>query len=242
MSQIKYSDVIKLKYPDKKPQRFVNDTYEGIIWSSLDTTPNPSKEELDGYINDLIAIDNKITDAVNDLNSTNTVSPLSAAQGKILNDKIDAIINSNNVKNYFNKINAISGTSLINYDNSTPSIYEGTQITSVVHLVSSVNSKMVINGNLVIDCSSSNRNIILSFFRNNTCIGVVAKNFVSSGRPSVLPFTILDLELGDYHNLQNVTYSVRVGANNNCTWYINRQNNSVFNGKLASSIIFSEYI
>lgn len=242
MNQIKYSDIIKLKYPNKNPQSFGDNTYEGIVWNSLDNTPNPTKQELDNLINEIMFIDNKLTDVINTLTSSNTVSPLSAAQGKILNDKIEVIINSNNVKNYFNKIEAISGTSLINHDNSVPLITEGTQLTAVSHLVTSSQSKMVINGSLVIDCNSSNRNIILSFFRDNTCIGVVVKNFVSSGRPTIMPFTILDLELGDSFELQNVTYSVRVGAHSNCTWYINRQSNAIFNGRLASSIIFSEYI
>lgn len=43
---MRYKDIIKLKFPNKAPIRFIDDTYEGIIWNPLDTTPNPTAAEL----------------------------------------------------------------------------------------------------------------------------------------------------------------------------------------------------
>lgn len=45
-----YRDILKLKFPDRKVQRFIDNTYEGIIWNSLDAQPKPTKAELDAAI------------------------------------------------------------------------------------------------------------------------------------------------------------------------------------------------
>ena len=41
-----FKDIIRLKFPNKQPIRFIDDTYEGIVWNPLDTTPNPTLAEL----------------------------------------------------------------------------------------------------------------------------------------------------------------------------------------------------
>ena len=50
---ITYRDIIKLKYPDKQPIAYLDDSYAGIIWNELDPTPNPTQAELDNWINNL---------------------------------------------------------------------------------------------------------------------------------------------------------------------------------------------
>ena len=47
---ITYRDIIKLKYPNKQPISYLNDTYDGIVWNELDPTPNPTRQELDAWI------------------------------------------------------------------------------------------------------------------------------------------------------------------------------------------------
>ena len=47
---ITYRDIIKLKYPNKQPISYLNDTYEGIVWNELDPTSNPTQMELDSWI------------------------------------------------------------------------------------------------------------------------------------------------------------------------------------------------
>lgn len=101
---------------------------------------------------------------------------------------------------------------------------------------------MQIVGCINIDCGTSNRNFILSFFRDSTCIGVTTKNFVSTRRPDTFPFVITDLNMGASFG-STIIYSVRVGLNTSGTWYINRMKSPVFNNMLNSnSIIFSEYL
>lgn len=141
------------------------------------------------------------------------------------------------------QIAAISGTAIIPYDNTTPLITEGTELTRITYSPSNISSKMKIEGNLLIDCSTSNRNIVLSVFRDSTCIGVITMNFISAGRPQILSFLITDLNMGNLFGISNPVYSVRIGVNSSATWYVNRQATSVFNGLLTTnSIIFSEYI
>ena len=45
-----YKEILKLKWPDKNPIQYSNDTYSGIVWNPSDSTPNPTKEELDAAI------------------------------------------------------------------------------------------------------------------------------------------------------------------------------------------------
>ena len=47
---VTYRDIIKLKYPEKQPIAYLDNTYAGIVWNELDPTPNPTQAELDGWI------------------------------------------------------------------------------------------------------------------------------------------------------------------------------------------------
>lgn len=135
-----------------------------------------------------------------------------------------------------------SGTTLIPLDNTTPVVTEGTQIASQGYNPSSPNSKMLIHGDILIDCSTTNRNFIIAVFRDSTCIGVAMENFVSNGRPQTLSFNITDLTMGTYADTV-ITYSVRIGINSAATWYVNKQATAYFNGMLASnSVTFAEYL
>jgi len=140
------------------------------------------------------------------------------------------------------KVPALSGTTIIPYDVTTPVITEGTQIASQAYIPSDPASKMCINGVINIDCSTSNRNFIIAVFRDSTCIGAAVRNFVTAGRPSNFPFSITDLDMGASFNT-TINYSVRIGLTASGTWYVNRSNNAYLNGMLASnSIVFSEFL
>ena len=47
---VTYRDIIKLKYPEKQPIAYLDNTYAGIVWNELDSTANPTQAELDGWI------------------------------------------------------------------------------------------------------------------------------------------------------------------------------------------------
>lgn len=83
MSLLKYSEIIKFKFITKNPQGYLNNTYEGILWNSLDLTPNPTKEELDTAGD---ALQLELLNSV--LNTYNSDIPLTASQGKVFSDSV----------------------------------------------------------------------------------------------------------------------------------------------------------
>lgn len=137
----------------------------------------------------------------------------------------------------------ISGTSLIPFDNTTPLITEGTQLASVSCTPSDAASKLAMQGALVIDCGSSNRNFTLAMFRGNTCVCASSINFVSAGRPQIFPFFMVDDQAGPLLFGGSGVYSLRIGINSSATWYVNRTATAVLNGMMANNdIMIWEYI
>ena len=58
---LSYRDIIKLKFPEKQPIAYYDDTYDGIAWNELDPTPNPSQATLDWWIAALSTTSTEIT-------------------------------------------------------------------------------------------------------------------------------------------------------------------------------------
>ena len=140
-------------------------------------------------------------------------------------------------------IAGISGTSLIPFDNTTPLITEGTQLASVTCTPSDAASKLAMQGALVIDCGSSNRNFTLAMFRDSTCVCAASLNFISAGRPQIFPFFMVDDQAGPLLFGGSGVYSLRIGINSNSTWYVNRMATAVLNGMMANNdIMIWEYI
>ena len=140
-------------------------------------------------------------------------------------------------------VNAISGTSLIPYDNTTPLVTEGSQIASATCTPSDAASKLAVQGSLVIDCSISNRNFTLALFRNSTCIAASSLNFITAGRPQVFPFFMVDTQAGATLFGTSGVYSLRLGTNASGTWYVNRMATAVLNGMMANNnVMILEYI
>ena len=196
-----YRDIIKLKFPNKKVQRFTDNTYEGIIWNSLDASIKPTKEELDTAI---------------------------------LNESaINSIIGSNLINTV--KIPALSSTTIINLDNTTPLITEGTALLELEIIPISPTSKLVINGSLLVATSNSKRNLIVSLFKDGVCIGSIVKYIALQNSSEILSFNFIDDTLGQNYNGINPKYSIRMGVNTSSTWYVNKINTSLLNNTLINN-------
>jgi hypothetical protein len=137
---------------------------------------------------------------------------------------------------------ATSGTNIIPLDNSAPVITEGTQIASQGYVPSDPGSKMIVEGCLQVDCSASNKALVITAFRDSTCIGAISMNFLTSGKPQPFPFMFCDSSMGSSYGT-SVTYSVRIGIATAGTWYVNRTITAIFNNLLTANCIrFSEYL
>ena len=258
MSYLKYKDIIKLKFPNKNPQSFGNSNlYSDIVWSSLDNTPNPTKAELDALI---ISVENENPEPV--IGSSGEVidyyNNIATHSWSIITNKPTTLVGYGITEVPWSNITGTpsilpsltsttqvtpaSGTTLIPYDNSLPLIKEGTEIVSSLYSASSVDSKLCIEGSLVIDCSNSTRIFIITLFRDSVCIGTAAMNFITAGKPQIFSISFSDLNLGSTFGTI-VTYSLRIGVASSATWYVNRMASNVFNSTMgANSIILSEYI
>lgn len=200
-----YRDILKIKFPDRKVQRFTDSTYEGIIWNSLDMQPKPTKAELDAAI----------------ANEDNIV-----------------LTSSSNFVNAVT-IPALSSTSIIPLDNSTPLITEGTKLLEIEIFPVSQASKLVVNGTLLVSCNNSKKNIILALFKDSVCIGSIYKYINLSNNSEIISFTFIDSTLGDCYGTINPKYSIRMGADKNCIWGINQENETLLNNTLLNNgIVF----
>lgn len=142
------------------------------------------------------------------------------------------------IKTFFIKIGQKSGTSIIPFDSSVPLISEGTQISMMTVFPTSLSSKFNFDGNFFVDSNTSNRNIVISLFRNSNCIYSMVANVSTAGRGENIAFECFD----EPAVLGSITYSIRVGVNTNGTWYINQNSNGVSNGgTIATHLRVSEY-
>lgn len=127
-------------------------------------------------------------------------------------------------------VGAFNGTSIIPADNSTPTSTEGTQLLSQALTPENTTSGLHISGNLMLDCGTSNRNLVIACFRGTTCIGTMVINFVSSGRPMIATYDFYDPNFGA---IGTSTYSIRFGTATAATWYVNRLASQILNGNMS---------
>ena len=206
-----YKSILKLKWPNKAPVQFLDDTYAGIVWNSFDQTPNPTQAELDAAISEV-----------------RTVTSVSDGA---------AIGVSETVKLYSLEITPRSGNTIIPFDNTTPGINEGSSLGVIKLTPKSINSKFIINGSFFVDSGTNNRNIVLAVFRNSQCINATVSNVPTSGRPSKLSFNIVDSPLSN----TEVVYLFRIGISSSSTWYLNQSSGSIhLNGLTKSNITLLE--
>lgn len=113
-------------------------------------------------------------------------------------------------------VNAVSGTTQIPFDSTTPLITEGFQLLSFSITPKAVDSKQYLTFNLNVDHSANNRTITATVWLDATLIYTHSVNIATAGRPLSLPihtwFDSVDLTS---KNLQ-----IRVGASNNGTTYV----------------------
>jgi hypothetical protein len=222
-----YKEILKLKYPTKQPIRFVDSTYEGIIWNPLDQTPNPSKVELDDAISQLL------NNTINALPVTDLLTGEVTNYSVVIPAPIVKVISF-----HYATIGTMSGTSVIAVDNSVPLVTEGTRVASLAITPASLTSKMKCSFDAVCDSSTNNRNIVLALFRDNTCINVSAVNVASSGRTNTITIDFIDVP----NTTAQVTYSLRVGISQPSVWYLNsNSSNRNFGGKMTSTFMITEF-
>ena len=138
-------------------------------------------------------------------------------------------------------IGALSGTTQIPYDNSVPSITEGTQIWSQAVTPTDIDSKYLIDLTFTQDVSSNNRGIIFSLFRDSTCIAAVIGWQNNSNRPMTTKLIRVVNAINSPNPPQPlvpVTFSVRCGlAGGGGTWYVNRGSGATLGGLMGHTSI-----
>jgi len=132
-----------------------------------------------------------------------------------------------------------SGTSIVPYGNTAPTITQGTQLWSQTLTPFSNSSSVEVEFTTIGDLSSSSAYIILSAFRGNTLIGM---SVLASGKLAGADFTssfvirVIDIP----GTTTPVTYSVRVGGSVG-TWYVGRGQNATFGGTNPSYWTIKEF-
>lgn len=113
-------------------------------------------------------------------------------------------------------VNAVSGTTQIPFDNTTPLITEGFQLLSLSVTPKAVASKQYLTLNLNVDHSNNNRTITATVWVDTSLIYTHSVNIATSGRPLSLPIHTWF----DSTDLTPKTVQVRIGANGNGTTYV----------------------
>ena len=132
-------------------------------------------------------------------------------------------------------IPALTGTTLIPFDNTTPLVTEGTQLTSITLGPSSATSQLYINGAFSVDCNTAVRTMIVACFRGSVCIGAQAINFLTIAKPQMFPFAFYDVNYGSTLNGTTGVYSIRFGVATAATWYVNRMATVMLNGMMSTN-------
>jgi hypothetical protein len=136
------------------------------------------------------------------------------------------------------KIAAVSGTTGIPGDNTSPLVSEGTEIFSQAITCASTSNKILLSCDLntYITVGSG---VLITMFRDSTCI-----NASMMGTPSGANFMSQSAMCLDAPSSTSaITYSVRVGEKTDTgTWYIGQYNAAVYNGALAGNSVLIQEI
>lgn len=244
---INYKTALKLKWPNKAIVQY-SDTYENIIFNNSDGIPNPTKAELDAAIADLSADTGVDASQVNwnrtDDNYGVNLSGIRLTQSGVVagtysNMQVDTYgrvisaraLNSADItsalghavgggKLYTGTLGAVTATSVIPSDNTTPMASEGTQLWSKTVTPSSTASTFVIDHTVMLDVATDKRYITLALFRDSVCIAAVGTYFVN--RASLTTVTVHAVDVPNTSS--NVTYSLRAGINSSGLFYVNYGN------------------
>ena len=133
-------------------------------------------------------------------------------------------------------IPAATTTSVIPFDNTTPTSTEGALLTSITMTPASANSTFDGVIAVTVDTANNARNVTITIFRGTTLVGMGVTNNTTAGRPQSLSVTFFDAPA----TTSDVTYNVRVGQNTSGTTYINTVGNASFGNAAKSAFIVSE--
>jgi hypothetical protein len=231
-----YRDILKIKWPELPVLR-MSDTYEDIVWHP--NKSHPTKAELDSAIVEYTQTKDVVQHEAGSFQLQKT-GVLSGSYTKVEVDVLGRVMSGSSLSaidvstalgfmpqntngmvrilsSYTGQTGAVSGTSKIPADNTAPLVTEGTQLWSQTVVPATENSKFMINQVFMLGCSTNNRQITVSVFRNSTCIYVTSLNLATGGRTGSLNIHTIDLP----NTTEQVVYSLRVGVNANATWYVN---------------------
>lgn len=132
-------------------------------------------------------------------------------------------------------IPAITGTTLITFNNSIPKITDGVQLWARTYTPTGTSVNILINCLFLAAVQSNNRSIISTIFRNDVCIGTSVLNFSTGGVFNPFSFLIIDAP----NTTDTITYSCRIGMasgnQNPGSWYVNQLSTPFFGGTLAKN-------
>jgi phage-related tail fiber protein len=138
----------------------------------------------------------------------------------------------------FANLSAMSGTSLIPADTSSPLSTEGTLAATVTITPATTSSRLGIALSAFVDSNSSNRNVTVAVFRGTQCIGASMVNIGTAGRPEAISINLVDSP----SIASAITYTVRLGTSSSATWYLNQSSAGAnYGGMSTSTITVTEY-
>jgi len=124
------------------------------------------------------------------------------------------------IQSRFGVIPALSGTADILIAATAPLVTDGTELWSDACIPSNASSEIKVSMSFAFSVTNASSEIVITLFRDNTCIGAMVDTASSSNGYQTVSFTIKDP--GPFIAGVPITYSARVGKNGgNATWYIN---------------------
>ena len=130
---------------------------------------------------------------------------------------------------------AVSGTSSIPNDNTTPLVTEGYELWSDTITLNNVANHVEVTTSLTLDSytgggmGGGDMEVVITLFRDSTCIGAMSQ-YLNSYNQEQVHVTIHD----EPASVSSLTYSCRIGRiTSSGTWYVNRLETNKFNGMLA---------
>jgi hypothetical protein len=202
-----YNDILKKYYPGVNTN--AGSDYNNIAWNTLINTI-PTKEELDALILEESALE--------DIHDNLKAIASSASYLDLIKKPAHA----------FSAIASISGTSLIPYDNTIPTITEGTEIATVTITPLNNTTSFLIDASFNVESVTSARNLTATLWRGTTLIAIASVYAATANQPYQISFNV-----NDNHSVATAsTYTVRFGASSSATWRVNKNNatNGSFGG------------
>jgi len=143
------------------------------------------------------------------------------------------------VRSYlFGTLPTMTGTTIIPWDNTVPTITEGTLLVTAVITPKSVSSKMKIEFSSVVGADGAPKMVTVTVFRNSTLITAVGRAINNATRPADLSFVFVDQPA----TTSPITYTIRIGVDSS-SWYLNSDvAGKNYGGMMKTSWIIDELL